>query len=180
MVYGDNYGNFHSHQFREDGFGKANKIAAKDKKASTVQFIDSNTLMIGGTGYLESFAYSAGKFSPLHAVTGAVRDFVWNPKHKILFVDQGMHGVTAYGYSDSGILKARKCSGVGCSKTDGGIRLRRVPRSVQPVIACCNGICHDICRRCVTNREPKDRMTRLQMETTLAGPADGHRYTQFV
>ncbi len=57
--------------------------------------------MIGGMGYLESFAYSAGKFSPLHALAGPVRDFVWNPKHKILFVNQGMHGVTAYGYSDS-------------------------------------------------------------------------------
>ena len=105
VVYGDNYGNFHAHQFGEDGFGKANKIAAKTKKASAVEFIDSNTLLIGGTGYLESFAYSAGKFSPLHATTGPVRDFSWNHEHKILFVNQGMHGVTAYRYSDAGFSK---------------------------------------------------------------------------
>lgn len=101
VVYGDNYGNFHSHQFSNDGFGKAHKITAKNHKASAVEFIDGSILLIGGMGYLETYAYTGGKFSLLHAVVGPVRDFVWNRKQKTIFVNQGIHGVMAYGYSTS-------------------------------------------------------------------------------
>lgn len=99
LVYGDNYGTFHAHRFEASGFGKASKLAAKERKASRAEFApDGRMLMIGGMGYLASYAYANGKFSPLHEISIPVRDLVWADDGKVVLVNQGMHGVTAYRY----------------------------------------------------------------------------------
>ena len=106
LVYGDNAGSFHAHRFDATGFGKANKIAAKQLKASRVEFVQAGQmLVIGGMGYLSTYSYSGGKFAPLHDVSIAVRDFVWVNDGQIVLVNQGIHGVAAFGYDGNGFSK---------------------------------------------------------------------------
>jgi hypothetical protein len=102
LAYGDNYGTFHAHRFDTTKFGKATKIVAKERKASRVEFTRTGTMLtIGGMGYLATYAYAAGKFTPKHEVSISVRDFVWLDDERIL-VNQGLHGLSAYRYDDAG------------------------------------------------------------------------------
>lgn len=97
IVYGDNAGNFHAHRFDANGFGKAGKIAAKRRKASRIEFLENGQkLMIGGMGYLVALSYAGGKFVPVHEASTPVRDFVLACDEKVVLVNQGLHGVTAY------------------------------------------------------------------------------------
>jgi hypothetical protein len=106
IIYGDNYGNFHGHKFDPTGFGKATKIADKQRSASRADFLNSGqTLMIGGMGYLSTYTYSNGKFAPLHDVSIAVRDFTLTSDANHVLVNQGLHGVTAYRYNQDGFTK---------------------------------------------------------------------------
>ncbi len=106
VVYGDNYGNFHAHKFDPTGFGKATKIAAKERNATRAEFLNSGqTLMIGGMGYLSTYTYSAGKFAPLHDISIAVRDFTITGDANLVLVNQGLHGLTAYRYNQDGFTK---------------------------------------------------------------------------
>ncbi len=106
IAYGDNAGTFTAHRFEPAGFTKASKFAAKDRKASRLEFSpDGATLMLGGMGYLATFSYEKGKFSPRHETSIAVRDFVWLPNRNLVFVNQGLHGLTAFEYSDKGFTK---------------------------------------------------------------------------
>lgn len=99
LVYGDNYGTFHAHRFAATGFGKASKLAAKERKASRAEFApDGQMLMLGGNGYLATYTYADGKFSTLHEISIPVRDFIWAEDGKLVLVNQGMHGVCAYHY----------------------------------------------------------------------------------
>lgn len=102
LAYGDNYGAFHAHRLDTAKFGRAAKIADKERKASRVEFVRSGTmLMIGGMGYLATYAYAGGKFTPKHEVSIPVRDFVWLDDERIL-INQGLHGLSAYRYDDAG------------------------------------------------------------------------------
>jgi hypothetical protein len=106
IAYGDNYGTFHVHRFDENGFGKATKIAAKERKASRLEFVDAGRmLVIGGMGYLATYAYSGGQFAPVHEVSMAVRDFLWLGKGELVLVNQGLHGVGAYGHDAGGFAR---------------------------------------------------------------------------
>ena len=106
LAYGDNYGTFHSHRFDASGFGKASKVAAKERKASRLEFVDcGKMLVIGGTGYLATYSYAGGKFSPVQEIPIPVRDFIWADEGKLVLVNQGMHGVTAYRYDAAGFAK---------------------------------------------------------------------------
>ena len=97
MVYGDNAGNFYAHRFDADGFGKAGKIAARQRKASRVEFLENGQkLMIGGMGYLVALSYSDRKFVPVHEASTPVRDFVLAHDERVVLINQGLHGVTAY------------------------------------------------------------------------------------
>jgi hypothetical protein len=103
LAYGDNYGTFHAHRFGENGFGKATKIVAKDRKASRVEFAAGGTnLVIGGMGYLAAYSYTAGKFAPMHEVSISVRDFISVNDGELIFVNQGTNGVTVYQHGASG------------------------------------------------------------------------------
>ncbi|HEY6248799.1 MAG TPA: hypothetical protein VI685_02495 [Candidatus Angelobacter sp.] len=105
IAYGDNAGNFHAHRFDADGFGKASKIAARQRKASRIEFLQSGQrLMIGGMGYLAALSYSGGKFVPVDETSTPVRDFVLACDEKVVLVNQGLHGVTAY--NSDGLVKA--------------------------------------------------------------------------
>ncbi len=106
LVYGDNYGNYHAHSFLDNGFGKARKIAGKDRNAKQVDFIDQGEgLVIGGMGYLCGFTYVNGKFTETHSVSMAVRDFVWSQDNRMLVINHGLHGVSAYLYDSDGFVK---------------------------------------------------------------------------
>lgn len=106
IVYGDNAGTFHAHRFDATGFGKATKIAARERKASRLEFVNAGgTLLIGGMGYLASYSYANDKFAPAHEVSTSVRDFTWLPETATVLVNQGLHGVTAYRYDQSGFNK---------------------------------------------------------------------------
>ena len=106
LTYGDNAGTFHAHPFDQSGFGKASKIAAKERKASQCEFIaDGKTLVIGGMGYLSTFTYDGGKFSESHNLPIAVREFAWIEPSNRVFVNQGMHGISTYQYDDKGFTK---------------------------------------------------------------------------
>ena len=106
IAYGDNAGDFHAQRFAADGFGKASKIAAKQRKASRLEFsADGRSLMIGGMGYLASLAYDSGKFRPLHETALAVRDFILLGDGGLVLINQGMHGIAAYRDDESGFTK---------------------------------------------------------------------------
>lgn len=106
IVYGDNYGTFTAHRFTPIEFGKASKIAEKERKASQAEFIDDGKkLLIGGMGYLMAFAYDGKKFSPLHEVSIPVRDFIVASDGQTLIVNQGLHGVSIYREDESGFTK---------------------------------------------------------------------------
>jgi hypothetical protein len=106
IVYGDNAGKFHAHQFSSAGFGKAAKIADKQRKASRVEFINAGeTLAIGGMGYLATYALSGGKFAPVHEISIPVRDFVCMNDGNRMLVNQGIHGISAYRCDQSGFEK---------------------------------------------------------------------------
>jgi hypothetical protein len=106
LAYGDNYGTFHAHRFDQSAFGKAAKIAAKDRKASRLDFINGGkTLLIGGMGYLATFSYVAGKFTLAHELAIPVRDFISPDDGQLIFVNQGLHGVTAYRNTPTGFTK---------------------------------------------------------------------------
>jgi hypothetical protein len=106
LVYGDNYGTFTAHRFDAGAFGKASKIAEKERKASQVEFIDNGqTLLIGGMGYLATYAYDGNKFSPLHEVSTSVRDFIVASDSQTIVVNQGLHGVSLYRHDASGFSK---------------------------------------------------------------------------
>jgi hypothetical protein len=106
LAYGDNYGTFHAHRFDATGFGKASKVAAKERKASRVEFVgDGKMLVIGGMGYLATYSHDGRKFSALHEISIPVRDFIWAGDGTLVLVNQGMHGVSAYRYDPSGFAK---------------------------------------------------------------------------
>jgi hypothetical protein len=107
IAYGDNAGTFTAHRYEPTGFTKASKIAAKDRKASRLEFSsDGSALMLGGMGYLATFSYENGKFSSRHETSIAVRDFAWLQDKNLVFVNQGLHGLTAFNYSpQSGFTK---------------------------------------------------------------------------
>lgn len=111
IAYGDNYGNFHSHRFNADGFGKTKKIVAMPYKASALEFIDDGRqLLIGGTGYLAGYAFAENAFAEQHRMSGPVRDFQWHAASRIVFVNQGIHGVAAFHYDNSGFTKVAAVS----------------------------------------------------------------------
>jgi len=106
IAYGDNYGAFHAQRFDASGFGKASKIAAKERNASRLEFVrDGSVLIIGGMGYLQTYSYSGGKFAPLHETSMAVRDFLWLKDGQLVLVNQGMHGIIALRYDEKGFSK---------------------------------------------------------------------------
>jgi hypothetical protein len=105
IAYGDNAGDFHVQRFSAEGFGKASKIASKQRKASRLEFSEDGRLMLGGMGYLASLAYDAGKFQPLHETALAVRDFILLDGGRLVLVNQGMHGIAAYRCDESGFSK---------------------------------------------------------------------------
>jgi hypothetical protein len=106
IAYGDNAGAFHAQRFDADGFGKASKVVARDRKASRLEFVRAGRmLVIGGLGYLDTFSYDAGKFAPLHQLATPVRDFIWLPDGERVLVNQGLHGVTAFGYGPDGFTR---------------------------------------------------------------------------
>jgi hypothetical protein len=106
IAYGDNAGTFHAHKFDQTKFGKATKIAAKDRKASRLEFINAGQmLVIGGMGYLASYSYTAGKFAPLHEISISVRDFTWLEDQNLILVNQGMHGISAFSHDTTGFTK---------------------------------------------------------------------------
>ena len=104
IVYGDNYGLFHAHQIGPEKFGKAAKIADKQRKASRVEFSgDGRLLFVGGMGYLTAFSYVDGKFAATsHELPIPLRDFHWHDERHLVLVNQGMHGLAAYGYDPAG------------------------------------------------------------------------------
>ncbi len=117
IVYGDNYGTFHAQRFTAEGFGKASKIATKDRKASQVEFVrNGRVLLIGGMGYLETYSYEAGKFGPLHQLSISVRDFIWVEDLELLWVNQGMHGVSVFRYDANGFDKLAEVKPEGALK----------------------------------------------------------------
>jgi hypothetical protein len=106
IAYGDNYGTFHAQRFDADGFGKAGKIVAKDRKASRLEFFDDGrTLAIGGMGYLETYAYDGKKFTPAHHIETSVRDFVWLNEGQLVLVNGGTNGIAAFAYDSNGFTK---------------------------------------------------------------------------
>jgi hypothetical protein len=106
LVYGDNHGTFTAHRFDAGAFGKASKIADKERKASAAEFIDNGTkLLIGGMGYLATFAYDGKKFSPLHELSTSVRDFIVGSDGQTIVVNHGLHGVSIYRYDATGFSK---------------------------------------------------------------------------
>jgi len=56
-------------------------------------------------GYLASLAYDAGKFHPVHEVVLAVRDFIVLGDGERVVVNQGLHGIAAYRYDESGFTQ---------------------------------------------------------------------------
>ncbi|MFT3787760.1 MAG: hypothetical protein QM770_16585 [Tepidisphaeraceae bacterium] len=99
VVYGDNFGTFTAHRFEPTAFGKATKVVAKERNASRAEFVDGGTkLLLGGMGYLALFGYEGGKFTPLHEVSVAVRDFLVIDAQTVL-VNHGMNGVSLYRYA---------------------------------------------------------------------------------
>jgi hypothetical protein len=103
IAYGDNGGTFHLHRFGETGFGKASKFAARERKASRVEFVQSGqTLIVGGMGYLETYVSTGGKFVLSHGVAIAVRDFVCVNDGAAIFVNQGMQGISVYQHDANG------------------------------------------------------------------------------
>ncbi len=117
IAYGDNAGTFHAQRFDAEGFGKASKIVAKDRKASQLDFVrNGRVLVIGGMGYLETHSYDSGKFALLHQVAIPVRDFAWTRDGELVLVNQGLHGAAAYRYEASGFTK------LGEVKPNGAVR----------------------------------------------------------
>jgi len=106
IVYGDNYGTFHAHRFKPNEFGKAGKFAAKERKASRLEFIRGGQMLaIGGMGYLATYSYANGKLALLRETSMSVRDFKWLGAEDVVLVNQGLHGVTAYRYDSNGFTK---------------------------------------------------------------------------
>ena len=106
IAYGDNFGDFHAHRFAGTQFARSNKIAAKERKASRIEFLQNGgLLMIGGMGYLATYRYADGKFTPLHDTSTSVRDFVVTNDGEHVYVNQGMNGLTVYRYDASGFTK---------------------------------------------------------------------------
>jgi hypothetical protein len=117
IAYGDNYGMFHAQRFDAGAFGKASKIATKERKASRLEFVkDGATLVIGGMGYLQTYSYVGGKFAPIHETSIAVRDFLWLNNGELILVNQGLHGITALRYDDKGFSK------IGDAKPPGAVQ----------------------------------------------------------
>lgn len=106
VAYGDNAGTFHAHRFDDGKFGKATKIAARERKASRVEFVAGGTMVVvGGMGYLATYSYVGGKFAPGHQVSVAVRDFIWADDGKLVLVNHGLNGISAYAYGEGGFSK---------------------------------------------------------------------------
>jgi len=70
-------------------------------------------LAIGGMGYLGTFRYVGGKFEAGHETSIAVRDFVWLDEGRLVLVNQGLHGVSAYSYGEGGFSKLGEVKPVG-------------------------------------------------------------------
>ena len=106
LAYGDNNGDFHAHRFAADGFGKATKIASRERKASRLEFIGGGEMLIvGGMGYLSSYQYESGKFTLAADVSISVRDFTCINDGELIFVNQGMHGISVYRCEASCLIK---------------------------------------------------------------------------
>ncbi len=117
IAYGDNDGDFHAQAFDAKGFGKATKIGTKGRKASRLEFVaEGQRLMIGGMGYLASLACEDGKFTPLHEISIAVRDFSLLAGGEIVLVNLGLHGIAAYRHGADGFAE------VGSVKPEGAVR----------------------------------------------------------
>ena len=103
IAYGDNYGTFHTHRFDAGGFGKAAKVAAKERNATRVEFVNTGQMLaIGGMGYLATYLNQNGKFVPAHEVSIVVRDFLWLNNGELILVNQGLNGISAYRHDSSG------------------------------------------------------------------------------
>lgn len=117
LAYGDNFGTFHAHRFDPAQFGKAGKFAAKERNAARVEFVRSGeVLVLGGMGYLATYSYTGGKFSPGHEIAIPVRDFAWLNDGVTVLVNQGMHGVSAYRLGADGFQK------LGAMKPEGTVK----------------------------------------------------------
>lgn len=111
IAYGDNYGNFHLHDFSDAGFGKASKLDAKLRKASEVEFIDDGeALLVGGMGYLSLYRSAGRKWSLQCETTAAVRSFLWIRSSRLVIVNQGMHGISRYAIGEAGFEKVDSIS----------------------------------------------------------------------
>jgi len=106
LAYGDNNGDFHAHRFAADGFVKASKIGARQRKASRIEFIRGGQMLaIGGMGYLSTYQYADGKFTLAADVSTSVRDFTCINDGELIFANQGMHGISAYRCETSSLAK---------------------------------------------------------------------------
>ncbi len=100
LIYGDNYGDFHTHPFTPTDFGKPKKLATKQRKASRIEFAnDGNLLLLAGMGYLAAFTHANNTFTETHNIELPVRDFLTTPDASLLLINQGLHGLAAYTYS---------------------------------------------------------------------------------
>ncbi len=106
IAYGDNAGVFYGHRFDASGFGKASKLADKQRNANCVEFVDNGKmLVVAGTGYLSTFAFDGSKISPAHDVSISARDFLWLDDGAMVIVNQGLHGIAVYRYATDGFSK---------------------------------------------------------------------------
>ena len=154
IAYGDNAGTFHAQRFDESGFGKAAKIVTKERKASRLEFsADGTSLMLGGMGYLTSLAYEKSKFTVRHEISIAVKDFVWDEASGHVFVNQGLHGVSVFKYSEAGFVK------VGEIKPVGGVQQMSVSDDAKHLAVTSPGVGHDqYLSNHVIDRPPSRRM----------------------
>lgn len=103
IAYGDNFGNVHTHEFSEAGFGRASKVDAKGRNANAIEFLDEGeALLVGGTGYLSLYRKAGKKWRLQSETTTAVRGFCWVPSSRVAVVNRGMHGVIRYAIRDAG------------------------------------------------------------------------------
>ncbi|MCP4151288.1 MAG: hypothetical protein GY757_26325, partial [bacterium] len=61
--------------------------------------------LTGGAGYLCAYSYQDGKYTQLHELSIAVRDFLWFREERMVFINQGLHGIAAYTYNTDGFVK---------------------------------------------------------------------------
>jgi len=106
ITYGDNHGAVHAHRFEASGFASAKKIADLQRKVSRLEFTNNGqTLLVGGLGYLAAHKCRDGKFAAAAETSISVRDFTWCESERLLLVNQGMHGIAAYGFENDAFVK---------------------------------------------------------------------------